>query len=329
MGALMARKDLLKGLMDEAEPSAPPATSNPRYTKGAIGAVTRSIADLKSRAVLDLDPLLIDAGGMQDRLESDNAEDASLLRSIAEYGQQVPVLVRPNPTAEGRYQIVYGRRRVLALRDLGQTVKALVRDLDDQELVLAQGQENTARRDLSFIEKCNFARQMVTAGYKRNIICDALSVDKTLISRMLSIVDRIPVEVIEAVGAAPNVGRDRWLALADQIEQTQDSLAEMIAIARSTAASDTSDARFDALFHYLTRAIRPPAPAIPLDPARAREPLRTPSGTSLGDATFLKSRTVLRLNTASARGFDDWLVKNIADIYRQWATEQDHDHDKP
>ena len=136
-------------------------------------------------------------------------------RSIAEYGQQVPVLVRPHPKIEGRFQIVYGRRRVLALRDLGQPVKALIRDLDDHELVLAQGQENTARRDLSFIEKCNFARQMVAAGYKRQIICDALSIDKTLISRMLSVADRIPLDVVEAIGAAPSIGRDRWLALAD------------------------------------------------------------------------------------------------------------------
>jgi ParB family transcriptional regulator, chromosome partitioning protein len=45
----------------------------------------------------------------------------------------------------------------LALRDLGQPVRALVRDFDDAALVMAQGQENGARRDLSFIEKANFA----------------------------------------------------------------------------------------------------------------------------------------------------------------------------
>ena len=106
-------------------------------------------------------------------------------------------------------------RRVLALRDLGQTVRALVRDLDDLALVIAQGQENTARRDLSFIEKANFARQMIEAGYERRIACDALSIDKTLLSRMLSVTDRVPVALIEAIGAAPGIGRDRWLAFAD------------------------------------------------------------------------------------------------------------------
>ncbi len=153
------------------------------------------------------------SGGLADRLESDAEADATLRQSIADHGQQVPVLVRPHPQTPGRFQIVFGRRRVLALRDLGQPVKALIRDLSDQELVLAQGQENTARRDLSFIEKVNFARQLQEHGYDRKVICDALSVDKTLVSRMLSLAERIAPDVIAMIGAAPSIGRDagrRW-----------------------------------------------------------------------------------------------------------------------
>ena len=219
----MARKDLLKGLMNPApapratetksaqKPSeaseAGEAPAPQRRARGAIGAVSQSIEALKARSLIEIDPFLIDAGGLQDRLESDDAEDQSLLYSIREYGQQVPVLVRPHPEVEGRYQIVYGRRRVLAMRDLGQPVKALVRDLDDGELVMAQGQENTARRGLSYIEKASFAAQMREAGYKRRAICDAISVDKTQISRMLATVDRVGLTVVQAIGAAPAIGR--------------------------------------------------------------------------------------------------------------------------
>ena len=71
----MARKNLLKGLMDA--PPAPPAdeaparvdVAKPRYGSGAIGAVSQSISDLKSRAVQEIDPRMIDQGGLQDRLE--------------------------------------------------------------------------------------------------------------------------------------------------------------------------------------------------------------------------------------------------------------------
>lgn len=235
----MARKDVLRGLIEGQPAGAPdPAATAPRPARGAIGAVSRSIADLKARAVAEIDPFLIDAGGVQDRLESDSAEDEGLRQSIETYGQQVPVLVRPHPQVEGRYQIVYGRRRVLALRDLGRPVKALIRDLDDRELVLAQGQENTARRDLSFIEKVNFARQLQDMGYDRKVICDALSVDKTLISRMLSLAERLPVELIEAIGAAPSIGRDRWTTLAEWVEQAAAPVSELVAmIALNSALS--------------------------------------------------------------------------------------------
>ncbi|PCH98346.1 MAG: hypothetical protein COB84_02300 [Rhodobacteraceae bacterium] len=58
-----------------------------------------------------------------------------------------------------------------------------------------------ARKDLSFVEKANFARQMRDADYDRKAICATLFIDKTVISRMLSIVDRIPVEVMRPSGS--------------------------------------------------------------------------------------------------------------------------------
>lgn len=56
----------------------PPACVNPvrlRYSTGVIGAVSRSIADLKSRPVTEID-----------RLESDDADHFALMDSIREYG---------------------------------------------------------------------------------------------------------------------------------------------------------------------------------------------------------------------------------------------------
>lgn len=323
----MARKDLLKGLLDPpAVATDTPPAPNPRYARGAIGAVNRSIADLKARAVIDLDPHLIDAGGMQDRLESDSVQDAGLAASIAEYGQQVPVLVRPHPTEDGRYQIVYGRRRVLALRDLGQPVKALVRDLDDQELVLAQGQENTARRDLSFIEKVNFARQMVAAGYKRKVICDALTVDKTLISRMISIAERIPTEVIEAIGAAPNIGRDRWSALADRLESSDFDGGAASGLIELTAGGKSSDQRFEALFAILVNRAKAAQQDSASEPLT--EPLTDHQGMGIGTVQRRKSGVTLSLSGPGAHGFDDWLLALIPDLYRQWHDSRG-DQDQP
>lgn len=310
----MSRKNILQGLMSGAPSPAPP-TDRPRATKGAIGAVSRSIADLRARAVIEIDPHLIDAGGLQDRLESDAAEDAELARSIATYGQQVPVLVRPHPTDENRFQIVYGRRRVLALRDLGQPVKALVRDLDDREAVLAQGQENTARRDLSFIEKANFARQMGDAGYDRKAICDALNIDKTLISRMISVAERVPLPIIEAIGAAPGIGRDRWLALADLIAATEEDPDTLIGTMALMVAGPGSDQRFESLHAYLSgvrRRSRTPSPP---------EALKDAEGRPLGEVSRGAASVVLRLRRSRTKGFEDWLIENLPDLHRRWHSD--------
>ncbi|WP_282154052.1 plasmid partitioning protein RepB [Ruegeria atlantica] len=310
----MARKNLLKGLME-----APPAPASddapsrvdvarPRYGSGAIGAVSQSISDLKSRAVQEIDPRTIDDGGLRDRLEETTGL-AELAQSIREYGQQVPVLLRPNPNDSERFQVVYGRRRVAALRELGQPVKALIRVLDDRAVILAQGQENSARRDLSFIEKVNFARQMQDMGYERKVICDALHVDKTLISRMLSVSDRIPEPVIQAIGAAPSVGRDRWLKLADLLPQDQ------MQSAINAAQGDTSDDRFEAVLTALTPH-KPPAP-------RTDVPLKGADGTALGQMRRSGTKAVLTLDIKAAEGFEGWLAENISDLHHRWKTGRD------
>lgn len=305
----MARKDILKGLLeDPPEEQNPeeageraPSPAPPRRTGGAIGAVSRSIAELRSQSVQDIDPRMIDGGGLPDRLDRDDPELESLVQSIDEYGQQVPVLVRVNPNDPDRYQVVYGRRRVAALKRLGKPVKALVRHLDDRALVLAQGQENTARKELTFIEKANFARQMRDAGYDRKVICDALSTDKTLLSRMLQVVDAIPMELVQAIGAAPSFGRNRWLALARGLEGR-----DMV----EAAQGETSDARFAAVM----AALKTPPPRSP-----APTPIAGAGGKQIGDMRRNNGKLTVTLDARAANGFDAWLAENIERIHRDWA----------
>ena len=63
----MARKDLLKGLMSGDPPAREDAAPLPRYARGAIGAVSRSIADLKSRSLTEVPAAAIDDAGIRDQ----------------------------------------------------------------------------------------------------------------------------------------------------------------------------------------------------------------------------------------------------------------------
>lgn len=295
----MARKDLLKNLMSPSPPS-DEARPVQRSDRGAIGAVSKSINELKSRAIIEVSADMIDDAGIADRMDEDAAGIEALRESIRDYGQQVPVLLRHSPNVEGRFEIVFGRRRVQAIRGLRLPVRAMVRHLDDKELVVAQGQENSARKDLSFIEKANFAAQMVKAGFERKVICDALSIDKTVISRMLAVTDAVPEALIRAIGAAPSAGRDRWLMLADRMKNRPS--AELIAAAQGAS----SDARFAAVLASVTTPAEKPAPL----------PLRG-QGKTLGTATRGRSKAVIELS-GDGRAFGDWLIENIDKVHRSW-----------
>ncbi len=232
----MARKNLLTGLTERKltagnsdEAAAPRAPSPAFSSRGAFGAVSRTIDDLAARAdaaralearlatgavVVELDPATIDRSFIPDRMETDDESYRSLRASIAATGQASPILVRPHPSDPGRYQVAFGHRRLRAAADLGRPARCIVKPLSDRELVIAQGQENSARADLSFIERGRFAHALEEAGYDRETIMQALSIDKTTLSRLVAVASRLPTDIVDAVGPAPSAGRDRWMLLA-------------------------------------------------------------------------------------------------------------------
>ena len=168
---------------------------------------------LEGETIVEIDTNLIDASFINDRLSGDDDAFDELKNSIAASGQDTPVLLRPHPEASGRYMIVFGHRRVRVARALNRPVRAVVKDMDDVAHVLAQGQENTARADLSFIEKALFAKNLRDHGQGKDIVQQALTIDGTLLSRMLSVASTVPGHVIQAIGPAKQIGRDRCCLL--------------------------------------------------------------------------------------------------------------------
>jgi len=211
---------------------------------GPIAAIRNDLRNLGSRSVQDVDPDLIEDTGLKDRIGALDDDVADLRDSISRHGQQVPILLRPHPKLSGRYQVVYGRRRLAAIRGLGTPVKALIRTLSDEEAVLAQGQENNLRKDPSFIEKALFAGDLEEAGYDARIVQDALNVNRSHTSHMRKVREAFPREVLERIGAAPSIGWKRWYELAAMIlEKKIDAFAVHPA---PFPEGSTSDERFAA-----------------------------------------------------------------------------------
>src|SRR5690606_13212495 len=98
-------------------------------------------------------------------------------------------------------------------------VRAVVRELGDDDLAVAQGKENAERRSLSFIERAFFAKALLDHGFERQTAQAALAVHKSEISRLLQVAEMVPLEIVEALGPAPKVGRPRWLALGELLKK--------------------------------------------------------------------------------------------------------------
>jgi ParB family chromosome partitioning protein len=180
-------------------------------------------AELEKSKTIELDPVTVRASIIQDRLDwtDEDPDFQSLVSSIREEGQRLPILVRPHPTESGQYQLAYGARRNRACMVLGQKVKAYVQDLSDEELVIAQGLENNERKNLSFIEQAVYAVALMEAGFTRKLVAKSVGVaTDTTISKMSAIVALVPADIFRLIGPAPKIGRNRWEAFASLAERS-------------------------------------------------------------------------------------------------------------
>lgn len=280
----MARKNLFGITPPETETSASvePRTDRPLAglnltpkASGPVGAISQSLEHMNARAqrvddmekqlsqglaIVELSPDLIDGSFITDRLGLDAVKLAELTEQIRGQGQQVPILVRPHPSQSGRYQVAYGHRRLAAVKALGTTVRAVIRELTNDQLVISQGQENNARTDLTYIEKCLFAWKLEIAEFSRETIMAALNVDKTVLSRMISLVLRLPEGMGEAIGAAPSIGRQRWNELADMLVEPSKSNKAKKLIKEPSFEALSSDDRFVRIYEGLKASVAKKAP---------------------------------------------------------------------
>lgn len=318
----MSRKSTIDHLFArKSEGNGSAATDPGRVRTGAIAAMGTSLKELTETAlsasrmqeqiesgdtVVEIDPSDIDASMVTDRLVAEIDPDFDdLVESIRTSGQQVPILVRANPASPARYQIAYGRRRMRAAAKIGTKVRAIIRNMTDAELVIAQGKENLDRKDLSFIEKAMFARQLEEQGFERPVIMAALSTDKGDLSRYLSVAKTIPEDVVQAIGPAGKAGRARWIALVEKLSTGSDSV-------KRTITSDDfrklgSDARFAMLFNTLTERRAPIAQTWVND-----------RGQKAGQVEQKSDRVVVTIDERVVPDFGIYLAGRLDELYAEF-----------
>lgn len=303
--------------------------SLPRVTSGAVkslketfSGVERDYQELREKfaggsVAIEIDADLVDPSPFADRFsEQDAPSFQALKQSIAEHGQEIPILVRDHPTSPGRFQSAYGHRRVRALRELGRPVKAYLRPLLDEDLVLAQGIENSTREDLSFIERAIFALRLEEAGFQRAVVQSALSIDRAEASKLIAVGKSVPLDIVDAIGRAPKIGRGRWQILADLL-QGEEALSRVRKVLGSERLKQkATDDRFVALLAAANQ--RHGKSGAPSDVMVARDE----AGNDIAVLRQSAKHCQIQIDRSRNSAFAKFLMQKLPDLYEAYTNER-------
>jgi len=306
----------MRPLMGISETGAKPAP---------VGAIGASLSQLSARTkqaeeiekrlaagttIVELDTSLIEPSFVADRMPLTDEALADLVEAIRANTQLSPVLVRPHPGKPGHYQTAFGHRRIRAVSILERPVRAIVRELTDEEMVVAQGQENNARKDLSYIEKARFAERLATR-FSRDIIMQALSVYKGDLSNMLAVAHRIPEDLSNAIGPAPKTGRRGWIELAELFKNESLLAAAHRAVAATGFGDQDSDERFKSVLAAVKQA-----------PLKARAETWSLRGKPLARIVSNAQRVAITIDRKQAPGFADFVLTRLQELYAEHEKER-------
>ena len=154
---------------------------------------------------------LVQRNPQQPRKHFDEAELTELANSIRSHGVLQPILVRP--IAGGRYEIVAGERRWRAAQRAGlHSIPAVVRELDEVEVLEIAIVENVQRTDLNPIEEAQAYRRLTDElGLSQEAIAAGVGKDRATIANYMRLL-KLPQEVRNDLAAgALSMGHARAL----------------------------------------------------------------------------------------------------------------------
>lgn len=179
-------------------------------------------------------------------------EDAlnELSESIREKGIIQPLILRANPRDPGGYEIVAGERRWRAAqRAQLHQVPAIVRELDDTEVLELAIIENIQRADLNAVEEAAGYRQLMDRfGHTQEQVATALGKSRSHIANLLRLLtlpegvqDMLRTGAISAGHARALITATDPLAIARQVVKKGLSVRQTEALMKSEAAPTRSN----------------------------------------------------------------------------------------
>ncbi len=175
-----------------------------------------------------------------------------LAASIREHGVIQPVILRPQPGTQGAYQIVAGERRWRAAQLAGlHAIPAVVRELDDRQLLELAIIENVQRVDLDPVEEARgYAQLIETFGYTQEKLASTIGKSRSHVANTMRLM-ALPEPVLNMLRAGTlTAGHARALITA----------SDPVALAEQAVARGLSVRQVEELARKLPAAVRARVP---------------------------------------------------------------------
>ena len=177
----------------------------------------------------------INGNKLQPRKYFDKGSLEELTNSIKQQGVIQPIVVRPDKSSEGKYEIVAGERRWLASQNAGlHEVPVVILDIDDVKSLEFAIVENVQRQDLNPIEEAKgYQRLIDDFNYNQEKLSQFIGKSRSYIANSLRLLS-LPEEVLLMVSqgdlsaghARPLIGLNSPFDIAKKIIQNKLSVRQ-------------------------------------------------------------------------------------------------------
>jgi ParB family chromosome partitioning protein len=185
----------------------------------------------------------------QPRRRFGETEIGELADSIREKGVLQPVLLRPAPDLPGEYQLVAGERRWRASQQAGlRAMPALIRELDDRQVLEIAIVENVQRADLGVVEEAlSYKALMDRFGRTQEEVAQVVGKSRPHVAnalRLLTLPESVQLMLAEgqltAGHARALVGHTEAVSLAREIIDRELNVRETEALVKRGAPATRS-----------------------------------------------------------------------------------------
>lgn len=197
---------------------------------GSPAPAADALLNVPGARLAQLNPADIIPNAVQPRTVFNEDDLNELVHSVREFGVLQPIVVRPRPGLDGKYELIMGERRLRASKAAGLTsIPAVVRDTADEDMLRDALLENLHRSQLNPLEEASAYQQLLADfGITQDQLASKIGRSRPQISNTIRLL-RLPEPVqLRVASGVLSAGHARAiLSVGDDTEAMQ-KLADKI-----------------------------------------------------------------------------------------------------